>query len=104
MNLTGDQIRAVREKLGLDRVRFASILGVSTSSVYRWETSGPDAVRFDKLQADLLETLDARTAAGVVGGATTIRAVRQIAMNHGAGLVGLHKLLGVLLVPAKELP
>jgi hypothetical protein len=25
-------------------------------------------------------------------------------MNHGAGLVGLHKLLGVLLVPAKELP
>ena len=50
-------IRAVRKKLDLNSFAFAAIMGVHTSTVYRWEKSRSATVSVDMLQAEVLTRL-----------------------------------------------
>lgn len=38
--ITGDDIRAARDKLGESQTAFGNRLGVSQPTIHRWETSG----------------------------------------------------------------
>jgi DNA-binding transcriptional regulator YiaG len=41
-SLSADRVRAIREGLGLSKPKFARALGVSTMTIYRWESpEGP---------------------------------------------------------------
>lgn len=58
--ITGDQLRALREALGMETFVFAMLLGVHVSTVYRWESKGSEAIQMDPLQRELLSKLVAR--------------------------------------------
>jgi hypothetical protein len=55
--MTGDEIRALRETLGVSRAWLALLLGVAQSSVYRWEDAGAERARAEGLTRDLLYVL-----------------------------------------------
>lgn len=55
--MNGNQIRKLREKLGLDSVLFSRLLGVHLSTVYRWEQAKKNP-NIDILQRELLTFID----------------------------------------------
>lgn len=65
--MTGTDIQAIRDSLGLTPIQFAAAVGVTPSTVYRWEDAGPNQVRLDPLQYSLLvkaqDELGVRTVA-----------------------------------------
>lgn len=65
--MTGARVRAVRVALGLDPARFSQLLGVHSSTVYRWEAAGESAPRIEPLQRQILavaEQVSSREGAG----------------------------------------
>ena len=52
--ITGNDVRALRTALGLSASALAAVLGVSLSTVYRWEGRGDLPVPMEPLQAQLL--------------------------------------------------
>ena len=81
--MTLDNVRGMREALGLSRSELARFLGVSEATVVRWESS--EAVSEPRgLQAVLLQAIhDAATAQPAIAVART---VRQCGMNHREAL------------------
>lgn len=58
--LTGDDVRALRDRLRLSQQAFAQILQVATSSVHRWERLPPNVVvRFTGGVGPFIRALDA---------------------------------------------
>lgn len=45
---TGEEVFTLRVHLGLSQVEFASLLGVSLASVYRWESQKVTTLRLDR--------------------------------------------------------
>lgn len=43
MGISGDTLRAARERLGESQAAFADRFGVNQSTIHRWETEGPPA-------------------------------------------------------------
>ncbi len=41
MDITGDTLKSVRDRLGESQTRFAERFGVDQATVSRWETAGP---------------------------------------------------------------
>ncbi len=67
--MTGNEIRSLRTSLGLSAQRFAELIGVHFTSVYRWESTGPKKVNLEPLQAALIYRLQekAETAPEATG-------------------------------------
>ena len=57
--MTGEDIRQVREALGLSVPDFASLLGVHLTSAYRWERAGSEEIRLYPFQAQYVARLQA---------------------------------------------
>ncbi len=55
--MTGEEIRHLREVLGMAVPQFAQLLGVNPTTAYRWETAATKPVSLDPLHASLLERL-----------------------------------------------
>lgn len=55
--MRGPEEKPIRDALGLDPYQMAMILGVSVSTIYRWETSAGRSGTISGLQADLLTGL-----------------------------------------------
>lgn len=62
--MVGDDIRKLRELLGMTVPQFAQLLGVNPTTAYRWEMASARAVPLDPLHASLLtrlqQSVDAR--------------------------------------------
>ncbi len=54
LKITGNDVRALRTALGFSASTFAAVLGVSISTVYRWEGRGDLFVAIEPLQAHLI--------------------------------------------------
>jgi hypothetical protein len=57
--MTGSEVTKIRLWLALEPPMFAQLLGVHSSSVYRWEASEHRACRIDPLRLQLLALIDA---------------------------------------------
>lgn len=88
--MTGDEIRALRETLGVPRAWLALLLGVAQSSVYRWEDAGAQRARVEGLTRDLLYVL-AHTARTL--DPADLEATLTDAMRRGGTLGGVGALL-----------
>jgi len=60
--ITGNQIRAIRGDLKMDPAQFAQLLGIHSSTLYRWENAGDQPVRVEPLQLQLLTVLQQQIA------------------------------------------
>lgn len=60
--MSGDEFRALREALAWSQVKMAAFCHVSPSAVYKWESRGPEPIRFTYLEKAGLVTLLADTA------------------------------------------
>lgn len=56
-SILGRDVRAIRERLGLPVMQFATVLGVHPSSVHRWETAGDAAVPIEGVAWTVLSAL-----------------------------------------------
>lgn len=93
---TGNQIRELREALGMTPEQFAGLLGVHQSSLYRWEAKGEEVVRLDPMQVRLLvvireQLVQKRPEERVEWGKALLAA-----LVIGGGLFALFKLLEVV--------
>ena len=61
--ITGQEVRAIREALGLPVMQFATILGVHPSSVHRWESAGKQVVPIEGVPWTVLSALRHRVLA-----------------------------------------
>lgn len=87
--MKGKQIQTLREKLGLTVVEFATLLGVQTSSVYRWENSGNKAASVEGTAGKVMQLIGDMK---VKERATVIKHLRR-----GGWMPALHSLLGMSL-------
>jgi transcriptional regulator with XRE-family HTH domain len=58
MPFTGQSVRVLREALRLAPQQFASLVGVSPSTISRWELAGKDMLRPEPLQLQLLTVIE----------------------------------------------
>lgn len=93
--LTGSDVRRIRNAVEWATPEFAALLGVSGSTVYRWETREGGVVPIEPLQAQLLVALDAVMARADkrAGGAAAMRRDLTEALALGGTLRALHTLL-----------
>src|SRR5579871_1746686 len=56
--MTGNRIRWLRTCLGLQPTAFASMLGVSDSTLYRWEQQRASEAKIDPMQRNLLAVIE----------------------------------------------
>lgn len=92
--MTGNDVRWIRDQYKLTPPQLAELIGASPSSVYRWESAGRSVVAIDPFQKRLLALLLQQLAARY--GANRGELVRAISsgMTVGGGLLGLYHLLG----------
>jgi hypothetical protein len=60
--LTGTQLRALREKIGVDPFVWAALLGVHVSTVYRWEALKRATPAMESLPAMIIDAMAAYLA------------------------------------------
>lgn len=107
--MTGTDISRLRRGIGVDHVRFADLLGVSASTVYRWEAAGDGPARLEPGAMRLLQALqtyherqvakrsaDERQAQKAAAPAASAGDELAKAIAIGGGLFALFKLLEVL--------
>lgn len=91
---TGNDIRDLREALGMTPAQFATLLGIHPATLYRWEAKGGEPVRLDPMQLGILTALrdefGRRTATG--SGDEWVAALLG-ALLVGGGLFAIFKLL-----------
>jgi transcriptional regulator with XRE-family HTH domain len=58
--LTGNDVRSIRNALGLTMAQFAHVLGVHPSTVQRWELTGANRVTVEGVPLTVLTALRAR--------------------------------------------
>ena len=61
--LPGQDVRAIREALGLTAIQFATVLGVHPSSVHRWESAAQRPVEIEGVAWNVLTALRQRVLA-----------------------------------------
>ncbi len=92
--MTGQSIRQIRTDIGMEPAQFAQLLGVHSSTLYRWENVGAAPVRVEPLQRQLLTVLEQQLAER-----STLRARAELSetilkgLLIGGGLLGLFYLL-----------
>ena len=100
--MSGDEIRKLREALGMTVAQFAQLMGVHATTAYRWETA-KGTVTLDPLHASLLmrlkQTMDSKTRSDRAKWAKALMA----GVLLGGTLTGLAILLAEL-VPSGQGP
>ncbi len=91
--MTGKEVAGIRSSLGLDPSRFAMVLGIHPSSLYRWEAAGTEDVRPDPLQAHLLQLLQEQLSTQKSKAQREFGDQLMRAFVIGGGLFALFKLL-----------
>ena len=87
--MTGAWIRELRLRTGCEPQEFAALLGVHSSTLYRWEKAGDNSVRVEPFQHQVLVTLDRQM--GRPGAEALCREMRDDVRI--SGLLGLYRLL-----------
>lgn len=90
--MTGEEVANIRDRMGLDPFAFAAVLGVSVSTIYRWEATPVPEI--NPLQRDILAGLYAKKL-GKRDGADLGDAVRK-GLIAGGTLAGLRVVLNFL--------
>lgn len=54
---TGNDVLAMRRRLGLDVQTWSKVVGVAPSTAWRWESKGEEETRMDPLQRDFVTVL-----------------------------------------------
>jgi transcriptional regulator with XRE-family HTH domain len=62
VEVTGQEVQSIRKRLGLPVSKFAAVLGVHPSSVFRWESRGDQAVPIEGIPLSVLSALRLRLA------------------------------------------
>lgn len=91
MQFTAADVVALRQGLGLTRAQFASLVGVSASTVFRWEST-LGVLNVDPMQRQIFAALQQQLAAPNNQAAQLGQAVGK-ALLIGGGLFALYKLL-----------
>jgi transcriptional regulator with XRE-family HTH domain len=102
--LTGSWIRDLRQRAGLEPAHFALLLGVNSSTLYRWEKVGAANVRVEPLQRQLMAVLDQELGRRGPEGRNELRKTVLEALLVGGGLLGLYRLLHAAFGGARALP
>ena len=100
LNMTGNNIREIREDLGLTRKEFAESVRASVATIHRWEKAGPREVRLDPLHRDLVRALQHTRQQGGDLGEIGIAVAGALAL--GGGLFALYKLLEAVMAPRRR--
>lgn len=58
--ISGQDVRGIRQALGLSVIQFATVLGVHPSSVHRWESAASTAVPIEGVAWTVMSALRAR--------------------------------------------
>ena len=58
IKLSGNQVRTIREALGMSVPQFSSVIAVHPGTVHRWEAAGQEFIPIDGVAAGLLAALD----------------------------------------------
>lgn len=97
MPFTGRSVRELREALRLTPQQFASLVGVSPSTISRWELAGNDVLRPEPLQLQLLTVIEQELGKRPTAGSRDAF-VDEIgrALLIGGGLLALYKLLDAM--------
>ena len=101
--MTGADVSKLREGLEWSAAQFATLLGVSPSTVYRWEEHAEERLKIEPLQLQLLVVL--RTE--LQRGRRTARELRdrlEGALALGGSLRALHVLLSAIYPDDKAHP
>jgi transcriptional regulator with XRE-family HTH domain len=93
--MDGQEIRRLREALGLEAFAFATSLGVHPSTLYRWEQA-KGQVKMDPLQSQILERLAATLAKDQAKRAKEAGEAILAGLLAGGALLGLAALLDYL--------
>jgi transcriptional regulator with XRE-family HTH domain len=103
VRMNGEQIRGLRESLGMTIAQFAQLMGVHATTAYRWEMAKGAAV-LDPLHASLLLRLQQSLASRTTKAARKQWATALVTgVLLGGTLAGLAVLLAELL-PAGQPP
>lgn len=90
--MTSDDLSRIREDFALDRAGFAALLGVSVSTVYRWDAVR-GTVRIDPMQRKILMVLDGLLRSCSDEEIDGLRAAVVHGMNTRGGLYALFLVL-----------
>lgn len=91
--MTGNDVRLLRERLGLTPQQLAELLGTAVSTVYRWETAGPKEISIDPFQVRILALLREQIAPPGSAPRNDIATAITRGLLIGGGLLGLYYLL-----------
>jgi hypothetical protein len=101
-NIPGRDVRAIRERLGLSVVQFATVLGVHPSSVHRWETAGEVAVPIEGVAWTVLSALRHRLLAQGASPAVATAKGQEVSNELAVGGVLLALALLLVFAAGKE--
>lgn len=91
--MTGDDIRQIRTDLGTDPTQFSQLLGIHSSTLYRWEKLGPTTARVEPMQRQLLAVLQQQLVNRAPEDRISFGKKIQAGLLNGGGLLGLYYLL-----------
>jgi DNA-binding transcriptional regulator YiaG len=87
--MKGDQIKKIREEFDISTSELATLIGVQTSSVYRWEAAGRKVTKVEGLPKKLFELMSDLQQKERE---TVVKALRR-----GGWMLGLNNLLAISL-------
>jgi DNA-binding XRE family transcriptional regulator len=92
--MTGNHISELRAGLGLTAGDMAALLGVSTSTLYRWEAAGAKKIRIDPMQLRIISLLNQQlNALHSAQQSAELGQALGTALIVGGGMFALHQLL-----------
>ena len=95
-DLSGHEIRAIRQALGLTMAQLALVLGVHPSSVQRWELAGKQTVKVEGVALTVLLALRQRVIDEANGKRVAAATGREVSNKLATG--GVLLALAVLLI------
>jgi transcriptional regulator with XRE-family HTH domain len=98
--MTGDEIRSLRLRLGMEGTQFAQMLGVNVVTLYRWESAGAREVAIDPRSLQILAVTKQRIEQKRSSETTHLGKTIISALVAGGGLAGLFYLLSEVLEPS----
>ena len=91
--MTGNDVRALRARLGIGVPQLAELVGASPASVYRWEAAGAAVASIEPFQARLLGLLAQQVPAAPTAQSDSFANALVSGLLVGGGLLGLYHLL-----------
>jgi hypothetical protein len=100
--LSGHNVRAIRQALGLTMAQFAHVLGVHPSTVQRWELTGAGPVTVEGVPLTVLTALRARVLEQAHGRRAAANAGQDVSAKLATGGVLLALVALLIFAAGKE--